>query len=78
MHASVVHNHVVCRDAWVVLTDTLDGVAEKTVCKLHDVGLVDAGDLLAVVGERERVGEFGDAFRLCAGDDLERLDHPVH
>jgi len=53
LHAGVVHNHVVGDDTGVVLSDTLDGVAEETVGKLHDVGLVDDGDLLAVVGEGE-------------------------
>ena len=77
LHAGVVHNHVVGDDTGVVLPDALDSVAEKTVGKLHDVGLVDNGDLLAVVGEGERVGELGDTFRLCAGDDLERLDDTV-
>jgi hypothetical protein len=36
---------------------------------------VDTGDLLAVVGERKGECEFGDALRLLAGDDLERLNN---
>lgn len=74
LHAGVVDNHVVALDGGVLLTDLLDGVAEETVGKLHDVGLVDAGDLAAVVGKSEGEGELGDALRLGAGDDLERLD----
>ena len=38
---------------------------------------MDAGDLLAVVGERKGKGELGDALRLGAGDDLERLNDAV-
>lgn len=71
MHASVVDNHVVCGNTGVVLSHTLDSVAEKTIGELHDVGLVDDGDLLAVVGESERVGELGDTLGLCTSDDLE-------
>jgi len=74
LHGGVVDNHVVGLDGRVLLADLLDGVAEQTVGQLHDVGLVDAGDLLAVVGEGESKGELGDALRLCAGDDLERLN----
>ena len=74
LHAGVVDNHVVGLDGGVLLTDLLDGVAEETVGKLHDVGLVDAGDLAAVVGQGKGEGELGDALGLGAGDDLERLD----
>lgn len=74
LHGGVVDNHVVGLDAGVVLTDTLDGVAEQTVGKLHDVGLVDTGNLLPVVCESEREGELGNALGLCASDDLERLN----
>jgi hypothetical protein len=74
LHGGVVDNHVVGLESGVVLTDALDSVAEQSISKLHDVGLVDAGDLLAVVGERKGEGELGDALRLLAGDDLERFD----
>lgn len=74
LHRSVVDNHVVGLNGGVLLSDSLDGVPEKTIGKLHDVGLVDTGDLLAVVGEGESEGELGDTLRLQAGDDLERLD----
>lgn len=77
LHRGVVDNHVVGLDGGEFLTDLLDGVAEKTVGQLHDVGLVNAGDLLAVVGESKSVGELGNALRLCAGDDLERLDDAI-
>ena len=74
LHAGVVDNHVVGLDGGVLLTNLLDGVAEETVGELHDVGLVDAGNLAAVVGQGEGEGELGDALGLGAGDDLERLD----
>lgn len=77
LHRGVVDDHVVGLDGGVLLTDLLDGVAEQTVGKLHDVGLVDAGNLLAVVGESESKGELGNALRLCAGDDLERLNNAI-
>lgn len=35
---------------------------------------MDGGDLLAIVGKRKGESELGDALRLRAGDDLERLD----
>jgi hypothetical protein len=77
LHGGVVDNHVVGLESGVVLTNPLDSVAEKTISKLHDVGLVDAGNLLAVVGERKGESKLGDALRLLAGDDLERLDDAV-
>jgi hypothetical protein len=52
----------------------VEGAAEKTIGKLHDVGLVDASNLGSTVGEGEREGELGDTLRLGAGDDLEGLD----
>ena len=77
LHGGVVDDHVVVLDGGEVLGDLLASVAEETVGELHDVGLVDAGDLLAVVGEGEGKGELGDALRLGTGDDLERLDDAV-
>ena len=74
LHAGVVDNHVVGLDGGVLLAVLLDGVAEEAVGELHDVGLVDAGDLAAVVGQGKGEGELGDALGLGAGDDLERLD----
>lgn len=74
LHGGVVDDHIVGLDGRVVLGDPLNGVAEQSIGELHDVGLVDAGDLLAVVGKRKGEGELGDTLRLRAGDDLERLD----
>jgi hypothetical protein len=74
LHGGVVDNHVVGLESGVVLGDLVEGAAEKTIGKLHDVGLVDASNLGSTVGESEREGELGDTLRLGAGDDLEGLD----
>lgn len=74
LHGGVVHDHVVGVERRVVLSNLLERVAEETVGKLHDVGLVDAGNLLPVVCERKSKSKLGNALRLGAGDDLERLD----
>ena len=74
LHGGVVDNHVVDLEGGVVLGGLVEGAAEQTVGELHDVGLVDAGDLAAAVGEGEGEGELGDALGLGAGDDLEGLD----
>lgn len=77
LHGGVVDNHVVGLESGVVLGDLVEGAAEKTVGKLHDVGLVNASNLGSAVGEGEREGELGDTLRLGAGNDLERLDDTV-
>lgn len=77
LHRSIVDDHVVSLNGRVVLTDLLDGVAEETIGKLHDVGLVNAGNLLTVVGKSKGEGKLGNAFRLFASDDLERLDNAI-
>ncbi len=53
----------------------MECVSEEAVRKLHDVGLVYTGDLFPVICQSETKGKFGDAFRLCPGDDFEGLDH---
>lgn len=77
LHGSVVDNHVVGLDSGVLSGGLLEGGAEETVGQLHDVGLVDAGDLLAVVGQGKAKGKLGNTLRLGAGDDLERLHHAL-
>lgn len=78
LHGSVIDDHVVGLELREFLGESVEGAAEETIGQLHDVGLVDAGNLLAVVGEREAEGKLGDALRLGAGDDLERLDDAGH
>jgi len=75
LHGSVVDDHVIDFQCWIILANLLDRISEKTVCEFHDVGLVDAGDLLSVVCESERKGKLGDAFGLGSSDDFEGFDH---
>lgn len=77
LHGGVVYNHIIHLQGGVVLGDLVEGAAEETVGKLHDVGLVDASNLLSVVGERKAESELGNALGLGAGDDFERLDHAL-
>jgi hypothetical protein len=74
LHGGVIDNHVADLEGRVLLSDLVEGAAEKTIGKLHDVGLVDASNLGSAVGESEREGELGDTLRLGAGDDLEGLN----
>jgi hypothetical protein len=74
LHGGVVDDHILGGESGVVLANALEGVAEETIGQLHDVGLVDAGNLLAVVGKGKGESELGNALRLLPGDDLERLD----
>jgi len=78
LHGGVVDDHIIGLQGWVLLSNLLEGVAEKTVGELHDVCLVDAGDLLAVVGKSKCECELGDALRLGTSDDLEGLDDAGH
>lgn len=75
LHRSVVDNHVGVFNLGVFLTNLLDGGTEKTISQLHDVGLVDGGDLLTVVLQGKVVGETGDTLRLVLGDNLKRLNN---
>lgn len=77
LHGSVVHNHVVHLQGGVVLSDLVECAAEETIGQLHDVSLVDTGNLLAVVGKGEAESELGDTLGLGAGDDLEGLDNTL-
>lgn len=74
LHGGVVDNHVVDLEGRVLLGSLVEGGAEQTIGELHDVGLVNASNLLAAVGEGESKSESGNALRLGAGDDLERLN----
>jgi hypothetical protein len=77
LHRCVVDDHVIAGEHRVVLGDPLDCAAEKTVCELHDVGLVNNSDLLPVVGKGKGKGKLGNALGLGARNDLERLDNPA-
>lgn len=78
LHGGVVDNHVVDLEARVALGDLVEGASEETVGKLHDVGLVNASNLVALVRLGEVESEAGDALRLLAGNDLEGLDDARH
>ncbi|KAH3687486.1 hypothetical protein WICPIJ_001517 [Wickerhamomyces pijperi] len=72
LHGGVVDDDVLGDDFWVLLsTDGLNGLSEQTVSQLHDVGLVDSGDLLSAVLLGEVEGELGDSLGLVLGDDLQ-------
>lgn len=78
LHGCVVDNHVVNLQSRVVLGGLMESVTEETVGKLHDIGLVDASNLLPVVGEGKAESKLGNTLRLGAGDNLQRLDHSLH
>ena len=61
LHAHVVDDAVLELDlALVVGRDRPAALEEQAVGQLHDVGLVDRGDLAAAVGDRVLEGEAGD------------------
>lgn len=75
LHGGVVDNHVAVLDLGVLSGDLLTGVSEKTIGKLHNVGLVDGGDLLSVVLESKVKGESSNSLGLSLGDDLDGLNN---
>jgi hypothetical protein len=75
LHGRIVDNHVVDLETRVLLGNLVERLAEETVGQLHDVGLVDAGNLLAPVGGSKRESELGDPLGLHLGDNLEGLDN---
>lgn len=77
LHRGVVDDHIVRLESGVALSNLLEGASEQTVSKLHDICLVDTGDLLPVVGKSEAEGELGDTLRFGAGDDLEGFNDAV-
>ena len=74
LHAHVVDDAVLELDpALVVLGDRPAALEEQAVGQLHDVRLVDGGDLAPAVGDRVLEREPGDPLRGRAGDDLDAL-----
>src|SRR6266480_762028 len=78
LHRGIVDDHVVCFQSRVIFCDLLECVSEETVGKLHDIGLVYAGDLPPIVRQSEGEGELGDSLRFCPCYDLERLDDAAY
>lgn len=78
LHASVVDDHVVVLDVGVVFGDAARSFEEAAVREFHDVGLVDGGDLLAVVSAGELKGVAAETLGIFDGDDLHRLDDSLH
>lgn len=74
LHGGVVDNHVAVLDLGVVGRNLLTGVSEQTIGELHNVGLVDGGDLVSVVLESKVKGESGNSLGLSLGDDLDGLN----
>lgn len=76
LHGAVVDNDGVGLDLGVeLLANVGDGVAEQTVTLLHDVGLVDGGDLGEAVGLGEVESEASETLDDGLTGDLERLNH---
>ena len=47
LHTGIVNNQVVRLNHWVVLSDLVESAQEHTISLFHNIGLVDAGNLLA-------------------------------
>ena len=78
LHRGVVDNHVVDLESRVVLSGGVESASEETVSQLHDVGLVDAGNLGATISKGESKGELGNTLGLGAGDDLQTLNDAIN
>jgi hypothetical protein len=68
---------LVVGDVGVVLGDSSTSLEEHAVGHLHDVGLVDGGDLVSAVLGSVVEGVSGDSLRGLVGDQLDRLDDAV-
>src|SRR5215211_6307802 len=75
LHAHVVDDAVVylLEVVLVVFCDLEEDITEQAVGELHDVGLVDDGDVLAALFLRALEGHPADSLGAFAGDDLYRL-----
>lgn len=73
LHRSVVDDHLLEVNPRVELRHRLAASQEQSIAELHDVGLVDGCDLLAVVLDGVVESELGDPQRLLLCDDLQAL-----
>ena len=72
LHAAGVDDQLLVLDVRVlVLVDAAGAAEEQAVGHLHDVGLVEDGDLLPVAARGVAEGEAGDARAGRLGGDLE-------
>src|SRR5215213_1451014 len=75
LHAHVIYDPVVylLEVVLIVSCDLEEDVAEQAIGELHDIGLVDDGDVLATLFLGALEGHPADALGAFAGDDLDRL-----
>lgn len=77
LEAGVIEKLGIELDIGEVLGDLAGGVEEETIGHLHDGGLVDNADLLAVDGAGLLEGVAEDTLGGLAGDELDGLDHTI-
>lgn len=77
LEAGVVEKLGIELDIGEVLGDIAGGVEEETIGHLHDGGLVDNADLLAVDGAGLLEGVAEDTLGSLAGDELDGLDNAI-
>src|SRR5215208_7232602 len=75
LHAHVVYDAVIylLEVVLVVFGDLEEHVPEQTIGELHDVGLVDHGDVFATLFFGSFEGHATDTLGALTGDDLDRL-----
>ena len=78
LHGSVVNNHVLKLDLWVVLGNLLTAAQKETVAKFHDIGFVNGSNLLAAVLGCVIESKLGNSPRFFGGDNLKTLNHSRH
>ena len=71
LHGRIIDDQVVNFQLRVSLSNFVESVTEQPICQLHNIGFMDTGDLLSLVGSSEGESEFADAFRLHSCDNLE-------
>ena len=71
LHAHIIDDAVLEFDVGVFLGDIATDVEPETVGEFHDIGLVDAGDLLSAELAGVVEGEPDDTARPCNGDRLD-------
>ena len=75
LHRRVIDDHVVGFESRVVLRNFLERIPEQSVGQLHNIRLMNAGNLLPVVRQRKRKCELRDSLGLCAGNDFQGFDN---